>query len=453
MTTAIASRRRGRLRLLMISGVVLAVAAAGWYGWRRWTAPSPPEVVLLDVDPVLVRAVEEARQQVGQEPYSAAAWGNLGKILRGADLYGPAAVCFAQAERLQPEEPRWPYLQGESLRMREPAAAVEHLRRAVAVWERQGGTPLIGRLQLAEALLDVGRFDEAEAQLARGLEADPNDAELWLARGQVAWARDDPQALKASRAYLQRCCKSPQTRRRACTLLAAVCRRLKDSTAAEDFRSQAAALPEDVGRVDPYVHECLQMVSGRQQRFRQIEALEKRHRFGEAIVLLRQLAAASPDAAIQTWLGRLLAQAGDLKGAEQALRQALEDAPESVQANYALSKVLLGREDFRGAAEAARRVLGQKPDHGLSHVLLGRALKALGPPGEAIAEFRRAVECSPDTSDCWLYLGEALAEAGQSAEARKCLEEAVRLAEPEDGRPAAALKKLSAGKGDGRRPG
>jgi tetratricopeptide (TPR) repeat protein len=399
-------------------------------------------VPLDGADPALEAAVEAARQRVRQRPYTSQTWADLGKLLRGANYNEPAAACFAQAERFEAHDPRWTYLRGESLRLRDPAAALDCLRRAVAAWDRQGGTAVAPRLLLVETLLGVGDYDEAEAQLTRGLAADPDNPALWLARGELAWARGD---VEASRSHLLRCQDSPHTRQRACARLAAVCRRLGDTDAAERYRRRAAALGEDQGWLDPYVWECLQTVVGRQERLYQVEALEGKRRYREAIVLLRALAAGPPDATVYAALGRDLAQVGELAQAEQALHRAVQLDPDNVQTNYALGKLLLARGDAHGAAEAARRALIRKPDHGLSHVLLGRSLRASGEHTRALAELRRAVECSPDDADAWLYLGEALAQQGQSDEARSCLREAAELAGPDDPRPAAALAKLKGG--------
>src|SRR5262249_61754171 len=134
---------------------------------------------LADAAPALIESIEAARRQVRKDPYSAATWGRLGKVLRGSSYYEPAAACFAQAEKYEPGEPRWPYLRGESLQQRDPAAAREHLRRAVASWEKRGETPVVPRLRLAELLLDEGRLDEAEEQVARALEREPDNPNLW----------------------------------------------------------------------------------------------------------------------------------------------------------------------------------------------------------------------------------------------------------------------------------
>ena len=85
---------------------------------------------------------------------SAAAWGRLGKILLAHEFSDEARACFAQAEALDPAEPRWPYHQGTILSQGEPDAAIPKLQRAV---ERCGNDPDAPRLRLAEILLAQGR--------------------------------------------------------------------------------------------------------------------------------------------------------------------------------------------------------------------------------------------------------------------------------------------------------
>src|SRR5438128_8575927 len=73
-------RRRLRTPILCIAGLGLLVV--GWYGWRWYTAPAPPEIAFADVDPAVQEAIEKARREVWWHPHSAAAWGRWGQVLR-----------------------------------------------------------------------------------------------------------------------------------------------------------------------------------------------------------------------------------------------------------------------------------------------------------------------------------------------------------------------------------
>jgi tetratricopeptide (TPR) repeat protein len=390
-------------------------------------------------------------------PARGPARGQLGQLLRAAEEYGEqAGVCFAQAERLDPDNPRWPYLQGEILGQRDPDAALPYLRRAVDLGDRQDAENLALRLRLAELLLAKGEDEEAEANLQRALERNPDDPSLHLERGLAAFARDD---LAASRDHLLRCQDSPFTRQRACSQLAAVCQRLGDEDAAADFSRRAATLPRDAHWIDPYLAECLQLAVGKPSRFRKAEQLEAQGRLQEAVAQLRALLAESADYRAYVALGKDLGQLGDSRGAEEAFQAATWLAPEKTQAYYYLARLAWGqaeqhwRQDsdhtqalaqFRTAADHARRALVCKPDHAMAHMILGLSLKYLDRRDEALASLRSAVACGPDLAYPHLYLGEMLAEDGQEAEGRHHLEQAVRLAPADDPQPRAALERLAA---------
>ena len=204
--------------------------------------------------------------------------------------------------------------------------------------------------------------------------------------------------------------------------------------------------------------ECLRQTVGRSARARYLEQLEAQGRYAEVVAELRALATLHTDPQALVALGRNLAQMGDLARAEEALREALRLAPDSVQANYVLSKILWAQAEqlsrqaeggpralalYREAAACARRALARKPDHGLAHLLLGRCLLALEQRDAARAALREAVACAPEVVDPALALGELLAEDGHTAEARRYLEDAQRLAPPDDHRASEALARLS----------
>jgi tetratricopeptide (TPR) repeat protein len=444
---------------LLVGGIGLA-AGLGWYGWRWYCAPVAPVIDLTEDDSALVAAVEQARQQIRQDPYSGAAWGHLGKLLRAAGYVEPAVRCLAEAERLDPRNPRWPYLQGDALARRDPDAALPHLRRAVDLCGDRDAETVAPRLRLAEVLLAKGEGDEAEVQLQRALEAEPDNPSVSLYLGILAFDRategeSAQKLLEASRKHFLRCRHSPWTQQRACAQLAAVCQRLGDTKAAAEFSQKAGTLPRDLHWPDPFVMEYLQLDVGRASRFRIIERLEAQGRFADAVFQLREMVEQNPDYKTYVGLGKDLAQVGNVAEAEQALRSAIQLAPENAQAYYLLARVQWSRaqqereqakaqEAFAAAAANARQVLQRRPDHALAHLVLGMAVKALGKREEAMASLQRAVQCAPELSDPHLYLGEMLLEDGQTDEARKHLEQAVQLARPDDPRPRAALERLRA---------
>jgi tetratricopeptide (TPR) repeat protein len=431
-------------RVSFILGIVVLAAAAGlgWYGWRRYAAPVPPEIERAGLDPELAQAIEAARQQVRQDPYSAARWGDLGKLLRGALLLPEAAKCFAQAERLDGKDPRWPYLQGEALRLLDVGAAVVPLERAAAL--SQHGDSVAPDLRLAEALLAVGRDDEAEKHLRHALEIEPDDPSVHYNLGVLALARDHlPESLER----LKRCQHSPFTRQKACSQLAAIYKRMRDSVQAEKYSRKADASPPDRSWVDPYLTEALTV--GRPARFRMVEQLETAHQYREAAERLTELIRDGPEYRAYVGLGQNLGKMGDYAGADRALRSAIELEPEHFKAHYELSRlsVVRGKHErskarFEEGAASARRAIARRPDYAMARVTLGLCLRELGERKQAIETFRQATQLGPDLAETHLYLGETLAEDGQKTEARECLERAAKLAHPDDHRPREALAKL-----------
>jgi tetratricopeptide (TPR) repeat protein len=364
-----------------------------------------------------------------------------------------ALDCLGRAERLDPREPCWPYLQAWRLLVIDRDQGIEPLRRAVQLCDQYDRANTTPRVLLGEALMEQDEQQEAEAEWRRVLAQEPDNPRAHFDLGMLALSRDD---LKAAADHLRRAADSPFTRQKACAQLAAVWRRLGKEADAADSARRASEPPADLPWNDPYVAEFQRRVRGRQGRFLEVEQLEQVGRLPEGIRLLYQVAEDFPDARSHVALGVALAKVKDYDAAEQALRAAVRLDPEKVQSLFALSVVLLrqgedleqrgghagAREKWREALACARKATELKPDHALAWIYLGLAQEKLGERTEAIGSFRRAVLCRPELVDGHLYLGTALAEDGQKAAALSALQAAIELAPPEDRRPREALDRL-----------
>src|SRR5580704_18060581 len=119
-------------RTSLVGGVLLLAMGVGWYSWRWYTTPLPPEIDLAaSGDPVLAKAVEDVRQEVCRTPRSAAAWGRLGQILVAHAYIVEAKPCLIQAEQLDAADARWPYLQGWGALQNHPEEAIPCFERAL----------------------------------------------------------------------------------------------------------------------------------------------------------------------------------------------------------------------------------------------------------------------------------------------------------------------------------
>jgi Flp pilus assembly protein TadD len=177
----------------------------------------------------------------------------------------------------------------------------------------------------------------------------------------------------------------------------------------------------------------------------------------EALILLRKFAAESPDAEVCSALGFILFQMDQFEDTVKVLRDAIAFDPRIVKTHVILGAALvrIGEKEkqkpggktqalelFRQAVAAEDAALALQKTHAPAHLLRGQALQLMGGrTDDCLRALRDAVLFEPDNSFMHLTLGEALAEAGKIPEALQHLENAVRLAEPNDSRPRLALEK------------
>jgi Flp pilus assembly protein TadD len=431
-----------RFRFLLAAGLGAAVLCLLLY--LRWRQADPlPEVDLTGAEPDVRALLEGVRQDVARAPSSAEAWGRWGKALLANGYDDDAMGVLERAARLDPAEPRWPYLRARRLRTIDRVRGRELLEHAVALAGKADPDNVAPKLLLAEALSEQGGHDRASALAQEVLAKEPDNPRAHFYLGVGCAQRDE---LRESLAHLLRAAESPFCRRRACNQLAAVSLRLGQRSAAEQFARQARELPEDLPPIDPYVAEYQVLAAGRQKKFAEAERLAGERRLGESAAVLREMADAFPDARSEVALGTALVKLGDNVGAEAVLRKAVAEGPASPAAYYALAVAQFNQAEglrgqgrpgqaadkYRQAEQSALGALRGKADHAMAHLYLGRARGRLGRRDEAVAAYRRAIACRPELAGPHLSLGEALAEAGERAEARRELGQAAALAGPHD---------------------
>ena len=449
MSTSAEVRSLGRRRrwVLLISLLLIGLGTAGAASWLfLHSRPLTPPVVPPDpAEPEVTAFIEKSRERVVKEPRSAKAWGTLGQVFLANDMENESLLCFAEAERLDPSNPRWPYFQGGvRLNRGEQEAALPYLQRAVeraAVADPDNSVP---RLLLGEALLTLGRVEEAENHIRQAQQRQLEESRVHLDLALSAAARQD---WKVGRDHLLHCLNSPFTRRKASIQLAGVYQRLGEPAQAEKYRKQAQRLPSDNEWNDSYVMEELRWAVRKKSRYRLAETLEAAGRLRESADVLRPLVEQYPrDYLPRLALGKILGALGENREAARLLREVLQQAPDKVQAHYYLSLVLYNEAEmmktrgdspeqanllYRETAAAARQTLAVKPDYGFAYMPLGLSLKRLGQRAAALETLRKAVHCNPEYAELHLYLGEMLTEEGQASAARQQLEEAVQMAPPD----------------------
>lgn len=440
-----------RGRVLLVGVLLLLAGAAGAWWWFRPAPPTPPMPQGIQ-DAEVRQAVEEARQAVLDWPRSAATWGQLGKVLLAHLFSDEADTCFAEAARLAPDDPLWPYARGLIALRRQPEKGVALLRQAVVSGKSSGDRPAMS-LQLAEAMLERGELAEAEQLFHADQESMPGNARSAFGLGLIAKARgDEPAATKLLKAAQD----SPYARKRAVVQLAALARARGDARAATTYERLAARLPADPPWPDPLLDEVVELQVGRRGRERRASLLEQKGDYAGAARLYLDHLAKEPATYAYLGAGINLARIGDFDRALPLLREAVRLEPDGADGHYNLAVALFSRagvesarapgsEDakggFREAAASAKKAAELRPGYSQAYLFWGRSLKHLGEPAAAVEPFRKGVACAPDDLELQLGLGEVLLEAGRPKEAAAHLENASQLA-PDDPRPVRLLEQL-----------
>jgi tetratricopeptide (TPR) repeat protein len=416
-----------RLRpVLVLAALLLAGGGAGcWYAWQSRNRVEPPTAKLEGVDPEVAAAVSAARAEVLRSPLSAAAWGKYGEVLAAHSYLPEARVCFAAAQRLQPDDARWPYAHGLMLVLSDTDAATVQFERAAKL---RGADPVM-HLRLADTLATRGRAEEADKQYRTLLDEPALASRAQLGMGRLAYERGD---LEAARGLADRAASDPETRKRAHSLLAEIAQRRDDPEDAARERAAVNKLPDDPEPADPVVAEISREKVGKHVRMARALKLGRQDRPEDADAEFQDLVRAYPDWD-EAWLsyGKFLAEHRVFGPAEQAFRQALRLAPDSVTAHFQLGATLFQLDKPREAAEHFRVAVRIKPDYALAHYNLGHCLKRLNDRDGAMAAFREALRFRPDMARARTNLGELLAEQGNKAAAAEELRLALDL-NPDD---------------------
>jgi tetratricopeptide (TPR) repeat protein len=383
------SRQKRWLNGALSLSLLVAGVSAVWYVSRP-RGPEPPPVDSTQTDPEIVEIIAEGRDKVIQNPSSGRAWGRLGLVLWAHDYFEQANFCLAQAERLDAQDPRWPYFQGIMLMLTDPAAGIECFRRAA---ERAGDADASVRLRLAEALLDAGRLAEAEAHLKQAFAQDPQDIRAHFDMSRLALLKQDwPSAIE----LLSACLTDEHARRRAHTMRALAYRRLGQHQRAQEDEDRASRLAEDQGWPDPFIEQGQKLQRGLGARIETAGTLRRLGRLDQAIPILEDTARKYPASTIPWFtLADIWHDMNAVERAEEACRHIIQIDPEAAQGWYGLGWCQAIKQP-REAVTSFRRAIQLKPDHAAAHFDLAECLNRLNDTAGAAAEYRATLRCRPD---------------------------------------------------------
>ncbi len=272
----------------------------------------------------------------------------------------------------------------------EPAAGVEHYRKALESFQEYGAA----HYALGLALRDLGQTDKAKEHLALSQKYKYQRPPL-------------PDPLLAAIAELNKA--GTEVLKRAVMLESA-------GQIAESIAEHERALELNPNLVQAYIN--LISLYGRKGE------VEKAAQAYRAVIAL------NPNLADSHYnYGVLLAEQGRYSEAAQAFHRSLQINPFHPEAhhNYAVMIEREGR--LEEAAEHYRKALENKPGHRLAHFHLGRILVNQGRLAEAIEHFQQTLMPEDENTPRFLYaLGATYARAGDKQQSIHYLREALKRA-------------------------
>jgi tetratricopeptide (TPR) repeat protein len=256
-----------------------------------------------------------------------------------------------------------------------------------------GGSAL-GHVGMARVYLDWNTLDQADAEFAKALAAEPKS---WI----VLRLRGEAQE-----------------------------RRQRFAEARADYQAVLEADPQ-----------CPEARVGLARILRQAGDAAGARREAEAA-----LAVAPSDPPALALLSDLALEAGDKKGAAELLARAVEASPRDRERRVTLAKLLADRGDARAALDQWQAALAQREDTETLHAVAEQAHLALDRRAERRA-LERLNQLEPGVAGSWRRLAELDAAAGDADGAEAAWRQVI-AREPQDAPAHAALGRLLVQRGD-----
>jgi len=379
-----------RRRRWVLLGLLLA-AGGGILAWSLASTdvpgPTIPTADLRDAEPLVRRAVEQARAAVVEEPGFAEAWGHLGRVYDAHHLGAEADLCYREASRLDPDDYRWPYLRATCSLDMSPARTLGLLERARTL--HPSDVPIL--LRLGFLYLQAGGQDDADRAFRAALEGNGRSSHALLGLARIALDGDD---LKGGRELLERAAAIAPQHREIHAFLAEVLDRLGDGPAASQSRERANALTgafpipdperdrvkfEGRSRVHLVLHGRTALTAGQP---------------GEAAWRLAAALEVRDDPLVRADLGRALLAGGQVDVGIRELRRTLEQKPDHRGAQAALGHALV-RSGHRREGMSLLESAVARGAHDRFRVFLARELARDGRHGDTCGLLQKFAQ-NPD---------------------------------------------------------
>jgi tetratricopeptide (TPR) repeat protein len=339
--------------------------------------------------PAVRAQIDAARAAVEKSPLDARKNGDYAMILHSYDHSEHALIMYDRALRLAPRDPRWPYYRSAVLqRLGDLDASLAALDHALAL----SPAHIDVMTKRGEALFLLGRLDEAQAELARVVERNPNYpfAQFYLGRLRIE-RQEWEEAVEVFEDLLTRGLNLRDVHQNL-----GVAYRMLDRI--DEARRHLDIAAHDHGlfikSYDPINRVIAKLNMGDQPHL-----LAAREHYAS----------------------------GNLSAAERELRVAVGKNPDSLGANVHLIRIYAEQDNVEAARRHYRRVMDIEPSNAIAHANWGLALHRDGQLQEAADAFRHAIRTDPRNAEFHLALGHVLNQSGEHEAALAELDESLVL--------------------------
>ncbi len=364
-------------------------------------------------------------------------YGSLGNHYHAYELMEAAKACYRNAQRLVPEDERWPYFLGQLYRFQGLLGdALIEFEKALA----RNDSRLATQLAFAEVCLEEGRLGESRETFEKCLAKEPQCVPAKVGLGRIAYSN---KRYDEAVEHFQGALEIEPTANAIHYELAMAYRGLGDrDKATEHLALRGPNPPKDR---DPWMRELNQLATGQRLKESRAARLVREGAFAEAEVLLREAVQADPDSVVvRTNFGTALSNLGRDAEALMQFHEALRIEPDHTQAHYNVA-VLLSRFGHEERAVAHYRdALNGREDFQEAHRNLAQSLRRLGRFEEAEQHLGRLVELDPGHAEARYLRALTLARLEKWSDVRDCLERAHQVLPDHEGITHALARILAA---------
>jgi Flp pilus assembly protein TadD/mono/diheme cytochrome c family protein len=277
-------------------------------------------------------------------------------------------------------------------------------------WLTKDPGDIIPLYNLASALADQGKYQEAIAAYRHALVLHPDDERTLNELGAALENSGDWQ--QARRTFMQDIAAHPKTCNARFNLAGLELKHDQASAAEQQFRSMLVQCPSDAG-----VHSGLG-----------VSLKSEGHADAAQAELRAALAIDAHDFTALYNLGDLELQGDQPQQAAELLEAAVKQRPKDAEAREQLADAYALSGRVGDAVVQLREAIALSPDNPELHSLLSQALASTGQLQQAIAERKAALHLRANDPDDWNNLGVLEVRAGRIAEAREDFRRALELA-------------------------